>query len=66
MIGSLQEVTISNFFQWNLPRISIQHQDRIKKKTKRKKAFQKVIITTEDLELVSQTKIAYSDFLKRP
>ena len=36
-----------------------------KENLREKKAFQEAIETTEDLELVSQTKIAYGDFLKR-
>ena len=50
----------------NLLGIQILHHNRIKKKTKRKKAFQEAIVTTKDFELVSQTKITYGDFLKRP
>ena len=37
-----------------------------KEETKRKKISQKAIVTARESRLVSQTKIAYSDFLKRP
>ena len=48
------------------PKCPFQHQDGQKKKTKRKKISQEVIVTAGGTRLVSQTKIAYSDFLKRP
>ena len=37
-----------------------------KGETKKKRISQEVIITTRGFGLVSQTKIAYGDFMKRP
>ena len=50
------------FFDEINPKSFLQHMDGIKKKPREKGFLQEEMVTS----LVSQTKIAYGDFLKRP
>ena len=59
-----QKEAIRDFFSEINPESLFQHQDEIKK-PREKKISQKVIITAGGSKLVSQTKITYSDFLKK-
>ena len=64
--SSFQEVTISDFFSikstWN----HLSESGWNKKETKRKRLYQEAIVTTGASKLFLQTKITYSDLLKRP
>ena len=64
IFGSLQEVTISDFFSETNLESSFQDQDGIKKKPKEKGL--EAIVTARGSWLVLETKITYSDFLKKP
>ena len=56
-IGSLQEVTVKNFFSKTNSECCFQHQDGIKKKPR-----EKAIVTASRSGLVPQAKITYGDF----
>ena len=58
MGGSFPEVTV--------PETPLQHQDGIKNNNKRKRIFSRSESNRRGIGLVSLTKIAYGDFLKRP
>ena len=62
--GSLQEVTVSNFFSEIHPKSPFQHQVGIKKKPREKDCL-KNNSNRRGSRLVSRTKIIYGDFLKR-
>ena len=48
-LGSFQEVTVSDFFQWNQPEIFLQHQDGIQKEPREKLCLQEMIVTIGNL-----------------
>ena len=55
-----------DFFGETNPESFFQDQDGIKKEIKRKSISQEAIVTIGESGLVSQTKIGYGDFFKRP
>ena len=55
-MGSIQEVTVNSFFGEINQEFPLHHKDRIKNKSRGKRSFEKVIVTTNKSGFVKLTK----------